>query len=104
MLENILLSAAYYESFSKFATAVNPGDRFTTDEKTNIAEKALKAFYSSADDSGATEEEIRALGEELYLHVLSSLDQNQAGDENDSDVKDLEDEIFRSLMVEIGLT
>jgi hypothetical protein len=103
MLENILLSAAYYESFSKFATTLKPNDSFTNEEMTNIAENTLEEFYASAEDSGASEEEIKALGEELYLHVLSSLDENQVSDENNSDVKDLEEEIFKSLMQEIGL-
>jgi hypothetical protein len=104
MLENILLSAAYYESFSKFATALTPNDSFTTDEMTDIAENTLEEFYISADESGASEEDIKALGEELYLHVLAELDKHQADDVNNAnDVKELEDDIYQSLMEEMGL-
>lgn len=104
MLENILLSAAYYESFSKFATALNPNDSFTTNEMKDIAENTLEEFYISAEDSGSSEEDIKALGEELYLHVLAELDKHQASDVNDAnDVKEIEDEIYRSLMEEMGL-
>lgn len=104
MLENILLSAAYYESFSKFATSLSPSDSFTPDEMTDIAGNTLEDFYASADDSGASEEEIKALGEELYLHVLAELDKHQASDVNNAnDVKELEDQIYQDLMEEMGL-
>lgn len=103
MLENILLSAAYYESFSKFATSLKPSKRFTTDEMANIAADTIEAYYVSASDTGATKEEIEALGEDLFLHVLAELETHNASDENDLDVKDLENEIFNNLMSEIDL-
>lgn len=103
MLENILLSAAYYESFSKFATSLKPNSRYTSEQMTNIAANALEDFYVSASDSGASEEEINALGDDLLIHVLAELDKNNTSDENDSDVKELENEIFNSLMENIDL-
>lgn len=104
MLENILLSAAYYESFSKFATSLNKNDRFTKEEITNIAEKVLDNFLKSAEDSGASETEIKSLGEDLYLLVVAELDK-QYFDDNEADdgVQELAEEIFSNLIKDIGL-
>jgi len=101
MLENILLSAAYYESFSKFASALKPNKMLNTSEMASIAADTLEDFYVSAADTGASEDEIKALGEELFLHVLAELDTK--ADENDADVKDLEREIFQGLMDQVDL-
>ena len=103
MLENILLSAAYYESFSKFASSLKPNKTFTVDEMANIAAETVEAYYVSASDTGASKEDIESLGEDLLLHVLAELENQPSNDENNIDVKDLESEIFNNLINEIDL-
>lgn len=103
MLENILLSAAYYESFSKFATSLKKNAHFDSKQKANIAKNAVKGFYVSAKFTGAPTDDIKALGEDLFIHVIAELDNHSASDENDADVEELQNEIFKGLMEQIDL-
>jgi len=106
MIENIILSAAYYESFSKFATSLDEENFYTKEEMISIAEDVLDDFNQSVEDSGASKEEIKSLGSDLYAHVIAELSDKNCADINDgdeSDVQDLANEIFHSLMKDIGM-
>ncbi len=108
MLENILLSAVYFESFSKFSSSLSSNDKFTKEEINTIAENTLEEFFISADSTGATPDDINALGEGYYTHVLAELNEKHQDDDADvsyadTDIKELEADIFNSLIKEINL-
>lgn len=90
-MEKILLSAAYYEAFSKLAELSKKSNN-----KEFIADQIVTDFYKAATDINASKNDIIALGNDLHDNVMDTLSA-------DDMEKTLENEIFSELMDSLDL-